>query len=450
MKINTKNIYKRQRSLLQTRQELENNQLKSIKSILSEDRIEQICRSQDYHYRKRLITPVVTVRHMIGAAVSRERSFQSAWHNDGQIGGSDLLCQARRRLPIRVWQGADRWIDSEIAKEFGRQDVWRGHRLIGIDGSCISMSDTAELQEVFGRTQSKHGVSRFPIARVIFGFTLNTQITINHRVNHYQTSEQSLLRDMLKEFNNGDLIICDRHFAGANLYVQYKKAGLEFITPLHQRQKVDHFKKVKEHSLDDFLVELSLTQKHRREDRSLPEHIVVRMIKVETKIRGRKMILWLATSLLDARKYPAAEIKELYKKRWKVETLIEEIKIWLGSDVLRSKTAKGIRKELYARIVAGNLVHWLILKAAKKYNKDPQRISTTASTRLLNCYSLKMSEAPQEKLPDLYEQLLEKIASSTVPYRPNRLEPRMKRRDQKHYPILHTSRAQWRKENAVA
>ena len=450
MKISRKNIHKRLKSLRQTRQELENNQLKSIRSILPQDRIEQICQNQEYHYRKRLMTPVVTLLHMIGAAISRERSFQSAWHNDGQIGGSDLLCQARRRLPIRVWQGVDQWIDTEMAKEFGQQDVWRGHRLIGIDGSCVSMSDTPELQQVFGRTESKHGVSRFPIARVLFGFTLNTQLTISHRVNHYQTSEQSLLRDMFKEFNNGDLIICDRHFAGANLYGQYKNAGLEFLTPLHQRQKVDHLKKVKEHGQDDFLVELSLTQKHRRDDHSLPEHIVVRIIKVETKIRGRKTILWLATSLLDAKKYPVAEIKELYKKRWKVETLIEEIKIWLGSDVLRSKTAEGIRKELYARIVAGNLIHWLVLKAAKKYNKDPQRISTTAATRLIHCYSLKMSEAPEEKLPKLYEQLLEKIANSIVPYRPHRLEPRMKRRDQKHYSILHTSRAQWRKENAVA
>lgn len=450
MKINTKNIHKRQKRLIQTRQELENNQLKSIKEIFPQEQIEQILERQDYHYRKRLITPVVTLLHMIGAAVSRERSFQSAWHNDGQIGGSDLLCQARKRLPIRIWQGVDQWIDTEIAKEFGQQDVWRGHRLIGIDGSCVSMSDTPELRQVFGRTQSKHGVSRFPVARVIFGFTLNSQITVNHRIKHYQTSEQSLLRDMFKEFNNGDLIICDRHFAGANLYVQYKKAGLEFITPLHQRQKVDHLKKVKEHSPDDFLVELPLTKKHLKEDTRLPQQIVVRIIKVEAKIRGRRTILWLVTSLLDAREYPATEIKELYKKRWKVETLIEDIKIWFGSDVLRSKTAEGIRKELYARIVAGNLVHWLVLKAAKKYNKNPQRISTTASTRLVNCYSLKMSEAPERKLANLYEQLLEKIANSVVPYRPNRLEPRMKRRDEKHYPILHTSRAQWRKENVLA
>jgi hypothetical protein len=34
----------------------------------------------------------------------------------------------------------------------------------------------------------------------------------------------------------------------------------------------------------------------------------------------------------------------------------------LGADVLRSKTEEGIYKELYARVIAGNLIHWLILK----------------------------------------------------------------------------------------
>ncbi|MEW6621347.1 MAG: hypothetical protein AB1422_18785 [bacterium] len=36
----------------------------------------------------------------------------------------------------------------------------------------------------------------------------------------------------------------------------------------------------------------------------------------------------------------------MYKKRWKMEGLIEEIKIWLGADVLRSKTKEGIYKEM--------------------------------------------------------------------------------------------------------
>ncbi len=100
---------------------------------------------------------------------------------------------------------------------------------------------------------------------------------------------------------------------------------------------------------------------HRRENKNLPEYVLVRIIEVRAKLRGKTEQFWLITSLLDAKKYPRNDIKDLYKKRWTVETLIEEQKIWLGSDVLRSKTAEGISKEIYARIIAGNLIHWLIL-----------------------------------------------------------------------------------------
>ena len=60
-----------------------------------------------------------------------------------------------------------------------------------------------------------------------------------------------------------------------------------------------------------------------------------------------------------------------------------------------------------------------------------------------------MGDVSEKCLSGLYQELLDKIALSTIPSRPNRLEPRLKKRDQKHYSILHTSRKQWRIENNV-
>ncbi len=127
-----------------------------------------------------------------------------------------------------------------------------------------------------------------------------------------------------------------------------------------------------------------------------------------------------------------------------MESLIEEIKLWLGADVLRSKTEEGIQKELYARIIAFNLIRWLMLRAAEQYGKDAGKISFAATVRLIAAFSLKMSTAPLWMLPSLYADLLEKIAGCIiVPYRPGRIEPRLKKRDQKHYSI-------WRALNGIA
>jgi hypothetical protein len=174
------------------------------------------------------------------------------------------------------------------------------------------------------------------------------------------------------------------------------------------------------------------------------------VIKTRAKIRGRREEFWIATSLLDPLKYPAEEIQGWLKKRWKVEGLIEELKIWLGADVLRSKTVEGIFKELTARVIGLNLIHWLILKASAKHHKNPERLSVAAALRLTAAQSLKMSTAPAWQLPILFEELLDHIACSGVPYRPNRIEPRMIKRETKDYSALKISRAEWRFLNAVA
>lgn len=449
MRINKRNVRRLAAAIKDQRKELEESQLQAVKEIITKKRVEGICRAQGYVYRERLMTPLVTILHMIGAALSREQSFQSAWHNTGQVGRSDSLSRARKRLPLGIWHGLDRWIAQQIEREYGRDAQWRGHRLIGIDGTCVSMADEQGLSARYGRNNTRHGFSRFPTARMVYAFALNTRMTIAHQIDGYQVSEQALTRRMYNRMQRGDLIICDRHFAGANLYVEYQQSGLEFITPAHQRLKVERLKTVREYSGGDGVVALPVTPKHRREDPSLPVTILVRMIQVHAKVRGRRKAFWLMTSLLDAQRYPAQEIKDLYRKRWVVETLIEEQKVWLGSDVLRSKTAEGISKELYARIVAGNLIHWLVLKACDKHKIAPKRVSVSAATRLISHYSIRMSDASKKRSGDLYEELLEKIALSVIPSRPNRLEPRLKKRDQKHYSILHTSRLQWRLENTA-
>jgi len=288
------------------------------------------------------------------------------------------------------------------------------------------------------------------MARVVFGFILNTMIVVGYKIDTYKTSENSLFSKLIPQLLPGDLIVGDRRYAGAKLYLAYMQAGLEVITRAHHRLKVELLKIVEILGKNDFIVELLIPAVYRRKDPTLPKSIRVRVIKTEARVRGKQESFWLVTSLLDAKKYPVQEIKLLYKKRWKLERLIEEIKIWLSADILRSKSEAGIYKELHSRIIAFNLVHWLILKAAKRHQKNPDRISVSATIRLTACYSLKMSAASLRRLPSLYEDLLEKIADSKVPYRPDRLEPRLKKRDQKHYSILKISRSEWRTINGLA
>ena len=444
-------IEQRRKKLKAMREKIESAQLNALRELLTNKDIKQICDESGYYFRNRLLTPVVTVFHMIGAAVSRDGSFRSAWHASGQSGRSYVLSKARKRLPLSVWKDLDRHIINQIAEEHDAKHLWHGHRLVSPDGSGISMSDVPELTARFGKRGTQHRLSRFPVANMVFIFNLNTLVTIGHEMGHYKVSELELFDRFIPQLKSGDIIVSDRKYAGARRYHRCMKANLHFVNRAHQKLKIERLEVAERFDLCDFIVKLPIPKKERDKDPALPEYIKVRVIKTTIQNReNKKETLWLLTSLLNPKKYPASEIRALYKKRWRAETLIEEIKIWLSADILRSKSVEGIFKEMHARIVATNLIHWLILKAAKKHNKKPDRISVSATLRLTSAYSLKMSVAPAWQLPSLYNELLERMTHCLVPYRPDRIEPRLKKREEKKYSTLKIPRWEWRLIHARA
>lgn len=443
--MNNRDIEWRKKKLEQIRERLEGGQLNAVRELLPNSVIQQICEDCQYYFRTRLLSPLVTIFHMISAGMSREGSFQSAWHFNGQSGQSGSLAKARKRLPLKVWEDIDQWVIRKIEEEQDGADRWRGHRMLGVDGTCGSMSDEGALIKHFGRGNGQHGESRFPIIRNLVVFNLKSLIMVRHQAGPYQNGEMDLFRKLFGQLQAGDVIVGDRHFSGANYYAEYLQAGLGFIMREHQALKVERLKVVEVLAEGDRIVEMPIHSSQRRKNPALPRSIRVRVIQTTAKIRCKKETFWIVTSLLDSQQYPAKEVCGWLKKRWKVEGLIEELKVWLGADIFRSKTAEGIYKELYARVIALNLIHWLILKAAKKHSQKQEiNLSVSATLRLTVAYSLKMSTAPAWRLPFLYEELLEHIASSRIPYRPNRMEPRMKKRISQNYSQLKMSRREWR------
>ncbi len=382
--------------------------------------------------------------------MSGEASFQSAWQRSGQKDRSGSLAEARGRLPHKLWESLHTWIVESISSEEDESMRWRGHRMIGVDGTGVSMGSHPELIKHFGQVRSQYGLSRFPTSRVSFTFNLKTLVTLGQEMGHCHTGEKALFNQLRRGLQKTDVLVFDRYYSGGNLYATYQREGFEYIGRTHQRLKVEKLKGVASLGKEDMLVKMPVQKPFRDKDAKLPKFVIVRLLKVAKKGRGKRRDFWVATSLLNPKRYPADEIRNWYKKRWKVETLIGEIKRTLGAHLLRSKSVEGIRKELWARTVAFNLIHWLILKAASSKGIKPDQVSVTATLRLATAFSLKMSVAPIWQLPSLYQQLIQRIALSKVPHRPGRMEPRMICRDPHRYPRLAIPRSEWRIRHALA
>src|SRR3990167_1031561 len=115
--MNSRDFEWRKKKLEQIREQLESGQLNAVRELLPDRVIQKACEDCQYYFRTRLLTPLVTIFHMIGAGISREGSFQSAWQMSGQSGRSGVLSEARKRLPLEVWNKLHGWMKEEIAKE---------------------------------------------------------------------------------------------------------------------------------------------------------------------------------------------------------------------------------------------------------------------------------------------------------------------------------------------
>jgi len=437
-------------------QKLEQVTLNSVRKILPDHSIMEACKSTGYTYRERKITPIVTVLHMIMAAIWPEDSFNASWQViwanlascfpsiAGQCPARTNVARARARLPVKLWRKLFDWVSLQSQRLSEQYDKWKGHRVVLADGTCVSMSDKPELFKAFGTNDGYHGKGKYPLARLVTLCLANTMTVINYALGRYNQAESTMLFSILDSLRKGDLLVADRHFAAAHFYWYYQQRAVEFLTRAHQCLKISRVKRIRSYSRDDFIGYLNINENYRRKDSRLPKRILVRFIKASVRIRGRRKEIWFVTSLLDNRKYPAKAVVELYGRRWRIETLFREFKVNFSSDVLRSQSPDGIRKEIIARLTAINIVRSIMLEVSIEHKVDPQRISFVGALRVIISFSPALAVSEFWQLPRIYQAMLTEIASVIVPERPGRVEPRMVRREWKHYPSMKITRAQWR------
>ncbi len=436
--------------------QLEQITFNSIRKILPDKAIIEACRESGHRYRRRVITPITTVLHMILAAIWPEETFNASWellwsgvvgHYPNQAGKSPSrasVAKARARLPLRVWRELFEWISVKMQQLSESSAKWRGHRVLLLDGTCLSMPATTDLFKQFATNTGYNGRGRYPLAHLVTVCIANTMTVLSYALGRYTDSETSLAFPLLGRLKKGDLLVADRHFAAAHYYARYMSMGLEFVTRIHQCIKMSRIRRVQSYSRNDFIGWLKINPAYLRKDPTLPARTMVRFIQTTFRIRGRRTVVWLATSLLDARKYPAGEIARVYASRWRIETLFCSTKINMGADVLRSQSPEAIRKEVAARLIAVNIIRMIMLEAAAASGIPPLRLSFAYTVRAVLGFAPALADESPWKLASIYRAMLREIAAHLVPDRPGRNEPRAIRREIHHYPSLRITRAQWR------
>lgn len=175
--------------------------------------------------------------------------------------------------------------------------------------------------------------------------------------------------------------------------------------------------------------------------------IAGRLLYVRLTADGfRPVDLYLFTTLLDASRYPLAELVTLYSKRWRVELNLREVKATLDMELLAAKTVDMVRKELYAGLLAYNIIRAFMALAADKAGLSPLALSFSKCWRRISqaLLSLRYMDTAAH-IAQLLQRLLRQLAACRLAQRPRfRIEPRAVRGRPVVYPTFKGSRAEAR------
>jgi hypothetical protein len=164
---------------------------------------------------------------------------------------------------------------------------------------------------------------------------------------------------------------------------------------------------------------------------ALPETLELREVRDGISTPGfRTRQMTLVTTLLDAEVYRVADLAELYRQRWQVETALAQLKTTMQMEVLHCKTVPGVLKELTVFAIVYNLVRMVMGQSARLQHIRVERISFVDALRWLG--------APSSGMP--------LVALIVVPIRPHRVEPRVKKRRPKSFPFMITPRQELRQQ----
>jgi hypothetical protein len=430
-----------------------------LDGILPEATVQQILRDEGATWKPILYTPFLTFWAFFWQALSPDRSCRAALKRIAAWGGrrgqtidtedTSPYCKARARLPEAALHRLMRFLGLKTHQESSTGWRWCGRRVKVVDGSTVIMPDTPANQQAYPQLGSQKAGLGFPIARIVVVFCLATGAVLEAAIGKCQgkrTGENTLFRSLWDHLEPEDIVLGDRYYCSYFDIAMLKRRGVDSVFRLHQRRPCD-FRRGRRLGKEDQIVTWLRPQRPEWMDETtyaqIPETMEVRQVRIHVGTPGfRTRVIEIATTLLDPEEHPKAELGTLFRQRWHAELDLRSIKVVLGMDQLRCKTPEMVRKEIWMTLLGYNVIRALLAQAAQEHQRDPRRLSFKGALQTLVEFAPGLREGSPQERRWLWTILMSSIADDAVGERPDRVEPRARKRRPKQYPLLTKPRQQ--------
>jgi hypothetical protein len=332
--------------------------------------------------------------------------------------------------------------DDEYAK-------YNEFRLLAIDGSVIILPNSKDITKEFNSTINKCQINGWEKeivqARASVLFDVLNNIAIDSKLANKNNSatnelvaydERTLASQHLKCCTMQDLVIMDRGYPSYELFASFhNKTNLLF------RIRKNSFKEAS--SLfaphcekKDIVLEIKAPKhlKEKHKEQNLPTTMQIRFIQV---ILDNGEVEVLATNVLNNTILQTTDFKELYSKRWGIETYYDLIKNRLKLENFTGLSALAIKQDFYATIFLTNYESAMTydlneeLKEKTQDNKFVQKVNKSISFNVIKhkVFDLFYGDKPLNVMLKHMEKL---FLTNTITIRPNRKSnPRLDKEKQK-------------------
>jgi Insertion element 4 transposase N-terminal/Transposase DDE domain len=330
---------------------------------------------------------------------------------------ASALTQARRRLgpaPLRALFE----LLAGPAPTAATSGVRVGGLLVcAIDGTTLPVADTPANHGRYTTQPGHHGGSGYPLLRLVALVACGTRSLIAVGFGPTSSGETTMTNQLIGHLHPGMLVLCDRNLTTATLTGRIAATGAQLLGRCKANRKLPLLGRLPDGSW-----------------RSLLGGVQVRVIDAEVTIAtraGRATGSYrLATTLTDARSWPATALVTLYHQRWEIETAYLELKSSiLGGRVLRARTPAGVDQEVHALLVCYQLLRLAMADATStQAGLDPDRASFTIALQAARDQLIQAAGVIAGTRVDLVGKLGRAVLDNLLADRRLRVSPRIVKR----------------------
>ena len=314
------------------------------------------------------------------------------------------------------------WIYKEKIKR------WNGFRLYAIDGIKYSLPNDPPLIKYFG-TSGAGNTS--PTAQGSMLYDILNNLVVDSQIEPMTTDERTLARmhiNRLTELESfeewKELILFDRGYASFELIKELLEKKIHFL----MRVRTKFSTEIDKLSYGDHKIQLKQGE----------ESILLRVLKFRLDNGEDETLI---TDL--QKKYNGiATFKELYFKRWSIETKYNEIKNKLEIENFSGRLVDNIRQDFYSTMIITNLALDFINEAQQiidenqkgKGNKYEYKVNVNHTIGVLKERFIQtICEEDSKKRMEMFDEITKELERKIIPIRPNRSLPRTRRNAKHHH-----------------